>query len=122
MEKSVSTVHTLALYFLCPFQVFERGMNVSGTPLIVTVRRCGLSFRFTGVDLRAGKRHAYLFTAAVPFVNMHRVTPFSSNARLLPYDVSLQIRLHKSTRIFLPCSASFYQSTFLFLMFLCFFA
>lgn len=33
-------------------EVFQRGVFVSGQPLLLTVHRCGHSFKFIGVDLR----------------------------------------------------------------------
>lgn len=33
------------------YTCFQRGVSVSGTPLLLTVKRCGLSFKFEGVDL-----------------------------------------------------------------------
>jgi len=33
------------------YTMYQRGTSVSGTPLLLTVKRCGLSFKFEGVDL-----------------------------------------------------------------------
>ena len=33
------------------YEVYQRGMTVSGVPLIVTVKKCGLSYKFIGHDL-----------------------------------------------------------------------
>jgi hypothetical protein len=32
--------------------VYERGMFVSGVPLLVTVKQCGYSYKFIGVDVK----------------------------------------------------------------------
>ena len=34
------------------YEIYQRGMAVSGIPLIVTVKKCGLSFKFIGHDLQ----------------------------------------------------------------------
>jgi len=39
-------------------QMYQRGVEVSGTPLIVTVKRCGYSYKFEGTDLRKGATYS----------------------------------------------------------------
>ena len=34
------------------YEVYQRGMTISGVPLILTVKKCGLSFKFIGHDLK----------------------------------------------------------------------